>query len=239
MRKGNEKVFVYGTLKPGFHFGNLYLTQWEHSGPEIINGDLHMVNGGTYAGLNLNSTRVLSGYVFYIDQRMLKVLDKVEGCPDFYRRTKTKLLRTGEDVWVYEYVHREEFNEDNYIKHGTFEYAIGLYAQIPLLDLQKYKSFDGPTGVMTEIIPEYIKVMLGGIPLMIQNPINLGYMTNPLNTVHPCPTYHVKYNDKEFNCKILNGYEFYNHQTEGFDILTNEGIITGIPVDEIELYNVE
>lgn len=224
MRKGNEKVFVYGTLKPGFQFGNLYLSQWEHSGPEMINGDLHMVNCGTYAGLNLDSTNRLSGYVFNVDQRMLKVLDRVEGCPDFYRRAKTKLLSNGEDVWVYEYTHRDEFNGNNYISHGKFEYVKGLTIQIPLLE--------------TQTDSEYVRVMLGGMALDIENPLDCGGNPRLPEAIidHPSPKVNVSIKGKKpIEALFLNPFNFYDHEKEGIDLMLPSGeIVTGIPVNEVE-----
>lgn len=226
MRSGKEKVFVYGTLKPGFHFGDMYLSQWECSGQKAIRGSLHMVNCGTYAGLNLNGNDVVYGYIFNVDSRMLKVLDKVEGCPNFYQRKKVTALYSGEEVWTYEYVNSEEFEEDNRIEHGTFEYVKGLYDKFALLQPQ--------TG-------NHIKAMIGGMPLMIQNPLTKGGNHRLPGALfkHPAPTVNVSINDGEITeALLLNPFEFYDHATEGIDLMLPSGeILTGIPTDNVIMFD--
>ncbi len=232
MRSGNEKVFVYGTLKPNFHFGNLYLTQWEHF-PAAIRGKLHMVNNGTYAGLNLDDSGEVYGYVYSVDKRMIEVLDSVEGCPILYRREKTKTIPILEDqsdsheVWVYEYSRKKEFNDDNEIKHGIFEYLRGVNIQIPLLDIQSNNL--------------YVNAMVGGIPLKIQNPRRTDYRDydiDPLDVEHPCPSMNASINGDDFQTyRLLNGFDFYDHRVEGIDLLASNGsILTGIPVKEITFH---
>jgi gamma-glutamylcyclotransferase (GGCT)/AIG2-like uncharacterized protein YtfP len=221
MRKGNQKVFVYGTLKPRFHFGNLYLTQWSNYSA-AIHGDLYMVNYGTYAGLKPNTSNVVEGNVYELDERMITVLDQVEGCPSLYKRIKIQTL-IGEEVWTYQYTDQAEFNELNRIVHGKFEYVIGLYEKIVLLEAQN---------------KDLVKVVLGGRALRIENPLKLGYKNDPLNVEHPCPTILAKYNGNNFRAKFLNGFDFYDHEKEGLDLMLPSGeIITGIPMNEIKLYD--
>lgn len=99
--KVGDKLFVYGTLRPGHGANNFLNGRASHVGEDRIHG--RMYNMGWFPGVRLDEQEsIIIGDVYEIeDEGLPAVLDTYEGYPNLYGR---KLVKTegGEDVWVYE-----------------------------------------------------------------------------------------------------------------------------------------
>lgn len=102
-----EKVFVYGTLKTGYH--NNHLLNGFTPTPAIAHHiDLHRGPGFPFA---TRGTGTAVGEVYHIDKLTLQRLDRLEGHPAFYKREKTKVFCEGEfdEVWIYLYPDADKY----------------------------------------------------------------------------------------------------------------------------------
>lgn len=87
-------IFVYGTLKRGFHNHERFLTMSTFKGafrtdqpyPLVVMGSLPFL----LAPMDGKGFRV-AGEVFEVDDRTLTNLDRLEGHPEWYRRTPIKV----------------------------------------------------------------------------------------------------------------------------------------------------
>jgi len=92
-----DKVFVYGSLMRGCH-NNPILLGSECLGEYILEAPLRMVSLNVIPGLIAADDGVIRrtyGELYVVEKEIVERLDRLEGHPDFYRRT-----RFG-DMWVY------------------------------------------------------------------------------------------------------------------------------------------
>jgi gamma-glutamylcyclotransferase (GGCT)/AIG2-like uncharacterized protein YtfP len=96
-----EKVFVYGTLKKGYHNNHL-LNGHEPKQAKAPGINLYKGPGFPFAK---RGTGTAIGEVYEIDEQTLKMLDRLEGHPAFYKREKTKVICGGQydEAWIYLY----------------------------------------------------------------------------------------------------------------------------------------
>lgn len=96
----SHKVFVYGSLKNGFHNHRL-LEQSKFLG--VASGEgYRMVSLGSFPGL-LHGDKTVVGELYEVDDNTFKSLDRLEGHPEFYKRLE-RPFDDGEEVhhaWVY------------------------------------------------------------------------------------------------------------------------------------------
>jgi gamma-glutamylaminecyclotransferase len=83
-------VFVYGSLKKGFYNESL-LQKASYIGESITceKYSLYKTNLDPYPFLleeNNNETTNITGEIYKIDENILKILDRLEGYPNFYDR---------------------------------------------------------------------------------------------------------------------------------------------------------
>lgn len=102
--KTEVKMFVYGTLKKGMHNhgylkGAKFLGKYE-TGPgyrKVVNGLPYLIEDSEGAGCD--------GELYEVSQLTLKMLDRLEGHPDWYVRKLIKVFDTekdiGTDAWTY------------------------------------------------------------------------------------------------------------------------------------------
>lgn len=91
------KVFVYGTLKRGFHNHRL-LAGTKYIGTDFIRGTLiNFGLPGVIAG-----ERAVEGEIYEVDDATLARLDLLEGHPNFYERKTTVTINASERVSYYE-----------------------------------------------------------------------------------------------------------------------------------------
>ncbi len=93
------RVFVYGTLKRGY--GNhrlLELGRARFLGRDKIEGAMH--NYGSFPAVTLGQPGTVHGEVYEVSAATLERLDRLEGTPSFYQRTRVS-MSTGENAWAY------------------------------------------------------------------------------------------------------------------------------------------
>ena len=92
MSNNYELVFVYGTLKYGFH-NHRFLIGLPFEKAFAPNIDLH---AGPLFPFAKRGTNFACGELYKVDLHTLKKLDKLEGHPNFYCREKITVICKGE-----------------------------------------------------------------------------------------------------------------------------------------------
>ncbi len=113
-------VFVYGTLKKGYE-NHKYL---ERSGVKFI-GEAKTVqkyvmyfNKYPYVSKDKAISHI-HGELYFVDEKVLKDLDKLEGHPDWYRREIVQIrLENGKELEAYLYFN--PFEKGHVISSGKF-----------------------------------------------------------------------------------------------------------------------
>lgn len=108
-------VFVYGSLKRGFH-NNYILRHSEFLGKFVTkNRDWNMVSFNAFPGVtnskNLSGSRI-AGELYLVDNIELKRLDALESNGTFYTRSEIELEGFEQPVWMY-IVNNEYSDIDN------------------------------------------------------------------------------------------------------------------------------
>lgn len=116
------KVFVYGSLKKGFHNSEL-IEDGTFIGEFKTKDYFKMLDLGSYPAVYFDEKGFrVTGELYEIDDDILRQLDYLEGYPNFYDRQEIELLNTDEKAIIY-YFDSDKFNEDgfNYVepKKGT------------------------------------------------------------------------------------------------------------------------
>lgn len=97
-----EKIFVYGTLKKGYH--NHRLLEGLKGEPAKAPGiNLHRGFHFPYA---CKGPGTAIGELYEVSEEVLASIDKLEGHPYFYERVKTKVYDANfksHDAWIYLY----------------------------------------------------------------------------------------------------------------------------------------
>jgi len=93
------RVFVYGTLKKGFHNHRL-LEGCEFIGTRSVSG-FTLIDLGAFPGM-VASPGEVTGEVYEIDDETLARLDQLESEGSFYKRVKINI--DGDDVSTYLYM---------------------------------------------------------------------------------------------------------------------------------------
>lgn len=93
-------VFVYGTLRKGR--GNHHILQGStFKGQAKVKGDLYREG---FLPVAKQGEGVITGEVYEVDDRTLKLLDRLEGHPGWYRRELVPLLSgVAGEAWIYFY----------------------------------------------------------------------------------------------------------------------------------------
>ena len=95
-----ESLFTYGTIKNISAADDYY-----------IEGTLYDV--GVYPAVVLNGASIIYGQLLAVDSGTLEELDRYEGVPSLYKRSKTTLRDVATsgnlgEVWVYEWAQETE-----------------------------------------------------------------------------------------------------------------------------------
>lgn len=102
MSKKTQVVFVYGSLKRGFH--NHHLLETSELLGEATSCDRFVMWGAGFPFLASKSRgHRVAGELYLVDLETLQCLDHLEGHPRFYRR-QSRLFRTGRTrrrAWIY------------------------------------------------------------------------------------------------------------------------------------------
>lgn len=118
MSKTNN-VFVYGTLKKGDTRRGLdrWATGVAFVGPAVTSKSSYSLYSlGAFPAVELNGNSQISGEVWSVDDTTLEDLDRIEGYPDFYKRTQ--IDTTQGRAWIY-YIPNIESYQATYIEPDT------------------------------------------------------------------------------------------------------------------------
>ncbi len=102
MRASRAKVLVYGTLLAGEHNHRL-LASARCLGEAMTCEGFALFDLGAFPGMVRAREGTVVGEVYEVDRETLAALDRLEGHPDFYRRTEITLAppMDAEPVWTY------------------------------------------------------------------------------------------------------------------------------------------
>ncbi|MCP4444911.1 MAG: gamma-glutamylcyclotransferase [Myxococcales bacterium] len=104
INEGSHSVFVYGTLKRGFHnHGLLAKEEFVGNATTIKTYDMHYTGGLPYVLESGNTSRI-RGEAYLTDDRGMANLDRLEGHPSFYERRIIWIqpeLGAPRKAWVY------------------------------------------------------------------------------------------------------------------------------------------
>ena len=92
------KVFVYGTLKQG-HGNHRLLAESKCLGTTHTKPAFTMLHLGGFPGVLLQGDTSIIGEVYEVDEITMKRIDRLEGYPSFYDRTK--LHTEYGQAWIY------------------------------------------------------------------------------------------------------------------------------------------
>lgn len=116
-------VFVYGTLKQGFH-NHQHLENAEFICEATTKDKYPMVNIEEYFPYLINDKGVgnnVHGEVYKIDTSILTFLDILEGYPELYIREKIKVASIGVELSVIVYFVKEKIDYKNLSLLENFE----------------------------------------------------------------------------------------------------------------------
>lgn len=85
------KIAVYGTLKRG-HYNHRFLENSKFIDKGITLDKYNMTSNGHFPYLNPDGEHQIKIELYEVTPDVLKNLDRLEGHPTFYTRTKTKVL---------------------------------------------------------------------------------------------------------------------------------------------------
>ena len=102
MSAERSKVFVYGTLLAGEPNSRL-LARAQRIGDARTEEGFALFDLGAFPGMVRAREGSVVGEVYEVDRETLGALDRLEGHPDFYRRTEITLAppMDAEPVWTY------------------------------------------------------------------------------------------------------------------------------------------
>lgn len=109
--------FVYGTLKQGF--GNHYLIERQDGelvGEATITGQMRSAGGFPYVFL-LGDNKV-HGEVWNVNDAALASMDRLEGHPDWY--TRTKVASSLGEVWIYAIMNDQKYTSCPIVRDGIW-----------------------------------------------------------------------------------------------------------------------
>ena len=82
----DHKVFVYGSLKRGFHNHAHYLSEAEYLGTDITEPAFTMYDYGSFPAIIPRGNTAIHGEVYKVDFKTLRRLDGLERHPNWYNR---------------------------------------------------------------------------------------------------------------------------------------------------------
>jgi gamma-glutamylaminecyclotransferase len=96
-----HRVFVYGSLRQGFGNHKYYLQgRADFQGEGLTAPEYTLLNLGAFPGVVKAGNTAITGEVYGVSEGLLRELDRLEGHPNFYRRTPIT-LQDGREVEMY------------------------------------------------------------------------------------------------------------------------------------------
>jgi gamma-glutamylcyclotransferase (GGCT)/AIG2-like uncharacterized protein YtfP len=111
-----DLVFVYGTLKRG-HGNHRVIADGSFLGEDRIPAVMHDL--GAFPAVRLDAAATVYGEVFSVDPQTLARLDRLEGHPTFYQRTRVR-MSSGRRAWVY-VMEADKLAQRTRIRSGRWE----------------------------------------------------------------------------------------------------------------------
>lgn len=113
-----NKIFVYGTLLSGFgNHKRLLENKSTYLGTAEIKGKMFSMGG--FPGVTEGEDDI-HGEVYEVNDEVLKSLDRLEGHPNFYKRTQVELTSDWEGYEVEVYICQHIPKGAPYISHGSW-----------------------------------------------------------------------------------------------------------------------
>lgn len=114
-------LFVYGTLKRGFSNNHL-LNQAEFLGAAKTLGKYSLWVSGIPYVFKGEAVSYIHGELYHVDNLTLKIIDRLEGHPEWYRREEVKVVtEKGETVTAWLYFYPEK--RGKLVKAGRYEHG--------------------------------------------------------------------------------------------------------------------
>lgn len=111
-----NKIFVYGTLKRGYH--NHYLLDGK-KGKDAYAYGMEMYEGPGFPFVK-EGDGIIMGELYEVDSNTLDKLDRLEGHPYFYRRKLKEVICEGKKQKAYIYIY-DKVKLENKISSGVWE----------------------------------------------------------------------------------------------------------------------
>ena len=113
-------LFVYGTLKKGF--SNHHLLYWaEFAGAAKTLEKYSLYESGIPFVFKSESVSHIYGELYKVDELTLKIIDRLEGHPEWYRREEIEVITEKEvnvTAWLYFYPEKR----GKLVKSGRYVY---------------------------------------------------------------------------------------------------------------------
>ena len=123
----NNLVFVYGSLKQGFHNNRLLNDAQFVCKALTINNDYDMRSLGGFPGVTkLENGYHVTGEIYNVNDYTLENLDRLESNGTFYKREKIKAISLSQpaakayDVWIYVLL-RDSYGSVNNVEQLVLE----------------------------------------------------------------------------------------------------------------------
>ena len=112
-----NNVFVYGSLKVGFH-KNVLLKTSEFLGTHITEPKFTMYDLGAYPGVTIDGVTSILGEIFRVDDETMRSLDYLEGYPNFYDRVEIETLFG--TTWMYVLKDGKDYEMNRVVETGEW-----------------------------------------------------------------------------------------------------------------------
>lgn len=117
------RVFVYGTLMPGFGNHSVIEGLYSNITPATIQGVMFDVVGGGFPGV-VRGYHTVKGMLVTIkkgkEQQALQAMDALEGHPLMYRRTKVFAVVKGRNYPAWTYIWQGSIDRCPHVKSGDW-----------------------------------------------------------------------------------------------------------------------
>jgi gamma-glutamylcyclotransferase (GGCT)/AIG2-like uncharacterized protein YtfP len=122
-KEKTELVFVYGSLKAGYH-NDRFLQTAKLLGKAISPPRFALLDLGMFPAA-IRGEHILTGEIYEVDAKTMRNLDRLEGNGRMYQRELCPFRLGGKQVkaWIYVYLHDDGFDpvlEPNHEKHVTW-----------------------------------------------------------------------------------------------------------------------
>jgi gamma-glutamylaminecyclotransferase len=139
-------VFCYGSLMKG-EYNHRFLEHARFVGTGVTHPIFELVDFGAYSAMVIGGMTAIHGEVYAVDDGTLERLDRLEGHPSYYERTRI-ILQDSLEVWVY--LMRDE------IVGARPRIASGIWkkkkrAWIPMLHPEDANTVELPPNYMSDV----------------------------------------------------------------------------------------